>query len=142
MKEKYSIIALLGIGAILVIVWLSRRSSGGAGVIPPEVATVPDAPAGYPNSAPLNMGAITIGGSPINLTYNQLPGGQNSIPQIQVRSVTPMGGTDCSCGEKSDCADSAGDPVSVKAVSPGLLAKSAANFAGFTGKYLFATGTI
>lgn len=136
-REQYVIAGLLGVGAIVLLWYLSRHgvsTSATAGTTPgpdglPVVADNHGAAGGlYPNSEPIQMGDIVIGGTPINLSYNQLPGGQNSLPQIHIgpSAVATNGDRPGCC---NDC-DSVG-PVSVQTFSAQFLQRAASNFSRF-----------
>lgn len=120
MKEKYAHLALLAVGALLVLYWLYTRSqTAAAGAVGDGGGGQPDnssaAPA-YPNAAPIQMGDITIGGSPTELIYNQQPvtEGADGIydnPNLLATSaiVTP----DSGCGCDDPCAIPAGQITTV-----------------------------
>lgn len=134
-REQYAVAGLIGIVGLIVIYYLSQQKTEGT-VLTPNGPTVSsndpsDNIPSYPNSMPLPpLGDIVIGGSPVSLTYNQLPGGQNSIPTL---SVTPTlantGGNNPGCCK--DC-DSVG-PASVMQISPALLSRAITNFRGWGG---------
>ena len=104
MKKDYSIIAgLLLVGAI---VWYffhhsNLGQSGGAVVsttASPQIATDLSG-GGYPNSQPIKMGDITIGGSPLNLTYNY------PAPQTPAVTTATTENKCDGCGKRNSCSD-------------------------------------
>lgn len=134
MKKETSILAgLLLVGAI-VWYFFHRSNLGQSGAVvsttaSPQVATDLSG-GGYPNSQPINMGGITVGGSPLNLTYN--------YPAPKEPSVTTSVATNkCEgCGKKNSCADYKGTiPQTNLTVSASSLQSLSDNYDGFLLKH-------
>ena len=135
MKKDYGILAgLLLIGAI---VWYffhhsNLGQSGGAVVsttASPQIATDLSG-GGYPNSQPIKMGDITIGGSPLNLTYNY------PAPQTPAVTTATTGNKCDGCGKKNSCSDYKGTtPTTNLSVSANSLQSLHDNYQGLIQKY-------
>lgn len=124
MKEKYTIWALLGIGAIILIIYLMRQNSNSevAAVSAPASASAPP----YPNSNPIQLGDISIGGSPTNLTYNNNPGNQ----LVPTTAVQPPSDDNCCCGSSS----SVSSLVSVNTIPQNIISNGIDNLKGYYNK--------
>lgn len=122
-KEEYLILGLLGIGVIIVLIYLWKQAPASA----PVTTTVPspgaEAAPAYPISKPIQLGNIRIAGSPTNLTYNQIPPG----PTV---GIGPDNQCPCSA---SDC-DEAGMLTSATSVDPDVFSAAVANFASYQAK--------
>lgn len=135
-REQYAIAGLIGVVGIVVLYYLSRQTASSGTLMTPNGPTVAsndpsDGLPSYPNSMPLPpIGDIEIGGSPVSLTYNQLPGGQNSIPTLSVvPTLANTGGQNPGCCKDCDIVG----PASVMQISPSLLNRAIANFKGYSG---------
>lgn len=130
-RDQYVIAGLLGVGALLVFWYLSRLSAASATIGGPSATMPSGAPGGvpqYPNTPnPIQMGDFEVAGSPITLTYNQLPGGQNSLPTLHIGAPS-TGGTSAGC---CDQCDAAGQPVNVMTISPVAIKAAYDNLRGF-----------
>lgn len=120
MKNNLHIFGLLGVGAIALLIYLMLRNHGGS----TAVQAVPTASANgnYPNSQPINMGNIEVGGSPLNITYNQQP----IPPDVNIGTAAE------SCG--ADCCSDVQTLTSVQNVTPALLESSKTNLLSFVKK--------
>jgi hypothetical protein len=146
MKEKHIHAALLGVTAIVVLLIIMRR--GKTSQTNPAVASAAssdplDQYPPYPNAQPIHMGDITIGGSPISLTYNQLPAGQENPPTVIVAPTQNPDGA-CPC-ENDACSTAAGIPVSVNKVPVKVVNNAVSNLSSYMLKTMIggspATGT-
>lgn len=118
-QKHYAVLALMGVGAIALLIYLMRRSSAGAAAVPGNADATPGG--GYPNSAPIKASSFDMGSSPLNLTYNYGP---------QTPTVKTGGEVDSGCG-----CDSAGAGfVTVQEVPQDVLSASQANFQGYLKK--------
>jgi hypothetical protein len=123
MKDHHKIVALLGVGAVIVLILMLRRqgtASNGSLVADEAVQQPPS----YPNAQPIQMGDIEVGGSPVNLTYNY---GQ-PLPTLSIGDNT---GGQCGCDESCE---QAGQKVTVQNVNPTVLKNAQENFSGFISK--------
>lgn len=130
-KEQYVIAGLLGLSAIVVLWYLSRHAVASGTAPGPDglpVVTQGDgsAIASYPNSNPIPLGDIVIGASPINLTYNQQPNGQGSLPTLHIAAPNTQGTTPGCC---DDC-DTAGQ-TSILTFPPAFIQRQADNLVHF-----------
>lgn len=130
MKKDYAILAgLLAVGAI-VWYFFAKSKMGQSGAIFPATEVAPDlSPAGgYPNSQPINMGGIEIGGSPINLTYN--------YPAPVAPATSTAAKTECTnCNRRGSCPDYKGTVPQVRLMfSASDLNSSKENLQGFNFK--------
>jgi hypothetical protein len=118
MKQRHTMFAVLGVGAVAVLLYLMRKAplqaAGGVSV----AASSPQ----YPNSQPLKLGDINVAGSPLNITYNIAPPAQ---PRNQIAS-------DGSCA--GDCCNDAGIFVNVNRIAPPVVDAATANLQGFAAK--------
>lgn len=118
-EKHYAHLALLGIGAVVVLWYLTRGSSNpvAASGVTPVGSSLPS----YPNAAPIKLGDVTIEGSPTNLTYNQLP----PSDRIAVSDGSASG-----CG----CDSIPGQPVTVQRITAPTLQAASDNFASYAAK--------
>jgi hypothetical protein len=123
MKKHAALIALLGIGAVILIIYLMRQQSAPA----PAVASNEDASpgGGYPNGAPISPSTFTVGGSPTNLTYNQSP----MTPTVQVGEPNEDE-CECECGAASATAFQ-----TVQVVPPAVLQSGLDNLNSYYAKF-------
>jgi hypothetical protein len=125
--DQHKILAVLGVGAVAVLIYLMTRkatASNGSLVADAVIAGQPT----YPNTSPIKMGDIEVGGSPINLTYNTLEGGTvPAAPIVATKSNT--GG----CGGCDDSCEVAGQKVSQQKISPTAYQNALDNFSGWAG---------
>lgn len=135
MKDKYTHFALIGLGAVIVLWILIKQMQAQKTAGPAIVESAPGAAPAYPNSQPLKMGDIEIGGSPINITYNTGTGGFDPDSRVELQpganSATPGGS--CSC-EDDPCAQIPGTPVTVQKVPAKVYQVAVDNFSGFVSK--------
>jgi hypothetical protein len=130
-KTHYAILAVLGIGAFIVLAYLMRSRLGAgaaAGVSPGEAAT---AGAGdYPTAPPIQLGDFTIQNPPVNLTYNTDP---NLRPSTIVIGGSGQVTAGSACGCDGACVgSSAGVPyTSLKTISPDFLQSASSNLGSF-----------
>jgi hypothetical protein len=122
MKEKYHVIALLGIGGLAVLWYLSRQTpspaSNGSQIADDNVAQAPS----YPNVQPIQPSDFNVGGSPLELTYNT---NGPLLPSVNVGDSGGLG-IDNGCG----CVDSeceAGDLTTVNNIPPAVFQSATAN---------------
>lgn len=132
LKQEHYIFGLLGIGAILVLVYLMHEKNGAVG---PVAGSTPDAGVGnafpqYPNSKPIKTGDITINGfAPDSLPNVPINGVQ--IPQVETEPDLSGG---CSgCGSDTYCED-AGITVSTMKVPQRVLDAAVSNLQSFQQK--------
>ena len=131
MKDKYYIYGLWIVGAFVILYILLKQKRIGissAATISPTDAAVPQAFTQYPNTQPIQLGDIHVDGSPLNLLYNQLPGGQNSLPTVAIKSNTPG----CEC-ESSGC-DAAGQFTTVNNIPASVATKLSNSVQSYTQK--------
>lgn len=131
MKEHTGILILLGLAAAAVIIYLMRQSPAA-----PAVTDNSSAAPAYPNSAPIQMGNIEIGGSPLNLTYNYPP----QIPTVEVKPDESLQGCECSHGQ--NYCESPGVAVTIQKVPEKILKGAIDNFQAYQAKPTSYTGTI
>lgn len=134
-REQYAVAGLLGVVALVFLWHLSRQKlASGTVETPTGPAVASNDPASglpsYPNvPSGIKLGDIILGGSPLNISYNQMPGGQNSLPTIRLSNppklVSPLGAPSC-C---KDC-DDAG-PSNVITISEAQIESGAAAIKGF-----------
>lgn len=117
-------VALLGIGAVILVIYLMRRSA--AAPVAPAAAASAAAPS-YPNAQPIQLGDITIGGSPLNLTYNTQPGG-SLISDVAVGDASGCDGSPgCECAQVQTL-------TSINRIPAPILAASQKNYASLVSK--------
>lgn len=127
-KEHYAILVLLGVGAIILLLHLQRRTIAVAAGSEAPPAPGPE----YPNSEPIKLGNVEVGASPTYLTINTVPGG-DLLPQTK---VVPALGGDCACTQ---------DPCdafllrSTQQVPESVLKSAQENFLAFESKLAGAT---
>lgn len=138
MKEHYAHIALLGAGAIALLWYLVK--SGAASSTASNGSAIPDAavaPApGYPNSTPIQMGDITIGGSPTNLTYNTFEAGSNPYSTenaVELGASADSAGSGGACCT-DPCSPLPGQPVTKQKVPAAVYGAALENFSTFSVK--------
>jgi hypothetical protein len=153
-KELYGHIALIAIGAVIVIWFLMReaanQAAGNGAVISDPESSSPDlsiglpasgspssaaaASSSYPNSAPIQLGSVTIGGSPSNLTYNTFEAGAFTSPNAPtVAGDTDAAGNGASCSCESDC-QLPGKTVSKQIIPARVFAAASENLSTFQSK--------
>jgi hypothetical protein len=126
LTEKHKIAAVIGVGAVAVLIYLMTRkatASNGSAIVDEAVA----APASYPNSNPIQMGDVNVGGSPLNLTYNTLEGGELPSTTYAVGSNTKAA---CGCDDKCEAA---GQKVAQQKISPSAYQAALENFSAWAG---------
>lgn len=122
LKQHHAVLALLGIGAVIVLLYLMRRSAGA----PAATQTNAEGQQPYPNAGPIQLGDISIGGSPFNLVYNQAPLPSNTGVKPDAEKKGCCSGGDCTI---------AGQIVSRNLIPEHVLVGAAQNFAGYVGKF-------
>ena len=131
LKQEHYIVGLLGLGSVLVILYLlyeGKQSAPAAvdGVNPPPGVSVPT----YPNSQPIKTGDITINGyAPDSLPNVPVNGIQ--IPTVETEPSLAGG---CNgCGSDTYC-DDAGLVVSMQKIPQSVLDTAIANLQSFNQK--------
>lgn len=125
MKQHWPILALLGIGAIIVLIYLSRKSASAVPMVvtDPSVGNAANA-AEYPNApAGIKMGNIEVGGSPITINY----GSASSASDTASTGDCACTSADSMCG--SGDVSNSGNGMSGPSVSHAAVKNAAANFA-------------
>lgn len=141
MKDKLAHVSLLVIAAVAVLVYLFRRSSAAAA---PAAAAAAPAIVGagtYPNAAAAVPANISVGGSPINLTYNTFttdgltPPGAPGAPRATVAPAPAQstGQAGCGCGGGCDT-QAAGTVVNHQKLSNALFEVGRHSVASFRAK--------
>ena len=124
-KQEKIIAGLIGVGAVLAIIYLWYESQAANTAPNPGVDPPPGVPiqgGAYPNSTPLNMGDINIvNGSNPDAVYN-VPLNGLQIPNLQIGDD---GNGSCECGDQY-CED-AGVLVSRMTVPQKVLDQAIAN---------------
>lgn len=124
MKEKYAHLALLGIGAAVVL-WYLLRQSTAASASP--AAAVPDnssAAPSYPNSQPINLGDLNVGASPLSIVYNQSP----TVPTVNLAPLDNDG-----CCDDENCTQLTALQT-VQTVPDAVFQSSLSNLKAYTAK--------
>lgn len=122
-KQEYAIIGLLGVGAIIVLVYLARqKSSPAASVAAPDNAAV--TPGSYPNAGTIHPSNFDVAGNTTNLTYNSAP----LAPTVQIGDSR---NDSCPCDSRCD---EAGFLRTVNIVPKGVLSAAVDNFNSFVDK--------
>jgi hypothetical protein len=130
-KTHYAVLAVLGIGAFIVLAYLMRSRLGAgaaAGVTSGEAAT---AGAGsYPTAPPIQLGDFTVQAAPVNLTYNTDPNLRPSTIVIGGSGQTQAGSA---CGCDGACVGSSAgiQYTSLKTISPDFLQSASDNLGSF-----------
>lgn len=141
MTKQAGHIALLGAGAIIIIVWL-LRSSRSATVAESVAAAAPSLAGpenGYPNIGPANV-PVSTGVAPAYIGYNSAPPpdlnailqGIRDAAEPETTPAGPSGG--CGC---SQCPQQSGALVTQQKVSAPVLSNAAAGVKSFS-KYMAA----
>lgn len=86
MKEKWPVLTLLGLGAIILLIYLMRQKTAAVTSAVPAVAGA--APQNYPAPAPVSLGDIVLN-APVTLPSNT---------GVQPNQPCDCGTTDFSCG--------------------------------------------
>lgn len=120
-RERYIFAGLIGVGALVLLAYLLRNSSGQAAATGSDNAGA--ASGDYPNGQPIPASTFVVGGSPSNITYNQGP----PIPDVALR-VPDVGGCDCDpCGAALSL-------QTVQSVAPDVYKSSVANLQSYKAK--------
>lgn len=148
-KQKLLIGGILSLIALYVIWHLTRVTSSASisGALPEDSGTDADflptanGPS-YPNSQPINLGGITVGATPLTITYNQVP--PKPTLELQPAPVDSSGHLEggCTCAQADSCgAGGAGNPVVVNKIPQKVVTASAGNFFSYQSK-IPATGSV
>lgn len=132
--KQHHYAALIGVGAVLVLVYLWYESQQSAAQATSDTASGAAAPNGaqtYPQAAPqpIQLGDVNVGGSQ---TYN-IPINGNPFNPVQIGSCQ----SDCGCND-DDCAQ-AGVPVTVQTIQQAVLTAVQDNLKSYQSKTAYAT---
>lgn len=128
MKDHYAVLALLGVGAIALIVYLMSQNNAAPAAAAPVADNSSAAPS-YPNAQPIQLGNIDIGGSPLSITYNQAP----VLPTVQLGpDESDLQGCECETGQ-NNCAE-AGQMVTKQTVPQPVMQRATTDFNAFMAK--------
>lgn len=130
MKEHTAHLALLGIAALVILIYLMRRKPAQAAQAAVVATDNAGASPSYPNSQPIKLGDVNIGGNPLSITYNQSEAGAGQLPSERV------GDTQGGCCDTESLCGTAGILQTVQNVPTKVLASAAKNFASFEKKAL------
>jgi hypothetical protein len=136
MTDDQKMMLLLGVGGAVALYFIVRHggnvsTASHGSMVPDAVAQTVPGPA-YPNTNPIQLGNIEVGGSPVNLTYNYAP----PIPTLAVGSNT---GGECGC---DDGCEAAGQKVGVQTIAPVMLQNAVTNYQHFQNRITKTQGTV
>lgn len=126
MKEHYGIFALIGLGGLAVVYYLMRSSASASASSPAAVVTNALATPSYPNSSPIQLGDVEIGGSPTNITYNQV-----TRPSTQYLEPAPFASQNCECNQGKHSCEEAGVLQSTQKIPQKVYQDSLTNLNGY-----------
>lgn len=137
-KEQYVHLALIGLGAVLVIMYLLRESATARANQPIAPPSNADASAQqYPNSSPIQLGDISVGGSPVNISYNT-PDGGSALPSVMIGATGAATQDNSGCCD--DCPGAGGSPLQlIQKIPQTSLDAAVANMQGFNAKLAFSS---
>ncbi len=132
MAENKAHLALLGLGAMGMLYWLYTHRSAAQPSPSTDIQSAPDNSGtanSYPNSAPIQLGNITIGGSPTYLQMNQLPvTADGTNPNLLVPAIVNPGGENGG-GCCDQCDNPPGQIVAQNVIAAPVFAAAVGNIA-------------
>lgn len=137
LKKHGAVAALLVVAGIALLIYLMRQKVTNAVSVSPGADQSPQ----YPNAQPIQLGDITIEGSPTNLTYNQ---GVNDGSTLGRPDLTAGDGGCGRCGCCSQCfvgrSEAAGVQANQQKIQPGFVTRSFDNLQSYVTKVAGGTG--
>jgi hypothetical protein len=136
LKQDHYIFALVGIGAVAVLYLLYKENQAAqdaapAGIPVPVAGSQPQL--SYPNSAPIDMGNVTINEAqaPSAQLYNT-PFDASHFRAVEVNASQGTEHSGCGCPDQA--CDQAGIPVTRQHIPESILRRAVDNLASFQAK--------